>query len=117
MMKISFLAVVIVPVASIIIFTSYSFYTQVMLILILVVVQSLQNVVFSFEKGLNGQNHSSSGFHHPIKKSTLNKIPSPLNAIWKTLAFFWYLVMFKRKLKLNRCHSILALFVFVIIIL
>ena len=40
-----------------------------MLILILINVQYLQNVVFSFEKGLNGQNHSSSGSHHPTQKS------------------------------------------------
>ena len=39
-----------------------------MLILILIGVQHLQNVAFSFEKGLKGQNHSSD-FHHPIKKS------------------------------------------------
>ena len=34
--------------------------------------QYLQKVVFSFEKGSNGQNHSSSGTHHTIKK-----IPPP----------------------------------------
>ena len=38
-----------------------------MLILTLTDVQYLHNVVFSFEKGLNGQNHYSSGFHNPIK--------------------------------------------------
>ena len=48
--------------------TPYSLYTQVMLILILINVQYLQNVVFSFEGGSNGQNHSSSGSHHLIKK-------------------------------------------------
>ena len=66
-----------------------------MLILILIGVQHLQNVAFSFEKGLKGQNHSSD-FHHPIKKShqqndpILSHLgrrdpPLPLNAIWKTL--------------------------------
>ena len=45
-----------------------------MLILILIKVQYLQKVVFSFEKGSNGQNHSSSGSHHPIKKLSLSKI-------------------------------------------
>ena len=55
-------------VANIFIFMSYSLYTQVMLILILIVVQCLQNVVFCFEKGLNGQNYSS-GLHHPRKKN------------------------------------------------
>ena len=39
-----------------------SLYTQVMLILI------LNNAVFSFEKGLNGQIHFSSGSHHTLKK-------------------------------------------------
>ena len=39
-----------------------------MLILILIDVQYLQNVVFSFEKGLNVQNHSLSDSHHPTWK-------------------------------------------------
>ena len=38
-----------------------------MLILTLTDVQYLHNVVFSFEKGSNGQNHYSSDFHNPIK--------------------------------------------------
>ena len=41
-----------------------------MLIVILVDAQYLQNVVFSFEKGLNGQNHSLWDSHHPLKKSS-----------------------------------------------
>ena len=44
-----------------------------MLIVILIDAQYLQNVFFSFEKGSNGQNHSSSDSNHPIKKSP----PSP----------------------------------------
>ena len=40
-----------------------------MLILTLINVQYLQKVVFSSEKHLNGQNPSSSGSVHPIKKS------------------------------------------------
>ena len=39
-----------------------------MLILILIDVHYSQKDVFSFEKGLNGENHSSSGSHHPLKK-------------------------------------------------
>ena len=39
-----------------------SLYTQIMLILI------LNEAIFSFEKGANGQNDSSSGSHHPVKK-------------------------------------------------
>ena len=35
--------------------------------------QYLQNVVFSIEIGLNGPNHSSTDFRHPMKKS----LPSP----------------------------------------
>ena len=57
--------------------------------------------VFSFEKGLNGQNHSWADFQKPMKKSlTSQKIPhSPLGgdispypsyAIWKTLACFTF---------------------------
>ena len=63
---------------------------------ILIHVQYLQNDVFYFEKGLNGQIHSSSDVHRLIKKSTPSKIshypstrgdflPLLLNAIWKTL--------------------------------
>ena len=35
-----------------------------MLVLILIDVQYLQNVVFSFEKRLNGQNLTSDSYHH-----------------------------------------------------
>ena len=48
-------------------YPQYSLYTQVKLILISINVQFLQNVVFNFEKGPNGQNHSFSGSHHLIK--------------------------------------------------
>ena len=44
---------------TIFILTSYSWYTLVMLILILIDINYLQKVVFSFEKDLNDQNHSS----------------------------------------------------------
>ena len=47
-----------------------------MLVLILINVQYLQKVVFSFEKGLNAQNHSS-GSHHLIKKSDRHPPPFP----------------------------------------
>ena len=40
-----------------------------MLILILIDVQYSQKAVFSFEKGLNPQNHSSSGSLHLVKNS------------------------------------------------
>ena len=69
-----------------------------LVILILIDVQYLQNVVFSFEKGSNGRIHSSDS-HHLIKKSPPNKIshfpapqwreyPHSLNAIWKTMPSF-----------------------------
>ena len=32
-------------------------------------VQYLQNVIFSFKEDSNGQIHSSSNYHHPIKES------------------------------------------------
>ena len=51
--KTSFLALVIAPVPFL---TPYSFYEQVMLILILIDFQYLQKVISSFEKGSNGQN-------------------------------------------------------------
>ena len=58
-----------------------------MLILILIDVQYSQKAVFSFEKGLNRQNHSSSGSLHLVKKippSKISNFPQPLTAIWKT---------------------------------
>ena len=59
-----------------------------MLILILIEVQHLHNVVCSFEKLLNRQNHSPSDSHHCIKKISSSKVSRfrlPLHAIWKTL--------------------------------
>ena len=47
---------------------SYSLDKQVMLILILIDVQYSQKAVFSFKKGSNHQNHSSSGSFDPVKK-------------------------------------------------
>ena len=48
---------------------SYSFETEIMLILILIDIQYSQNAVFSFKKFSNHQNHSSLGSHYLIKKS------------------------------------------------
>ena len=60
-----------------------------MLILILIAVQYSHKAVYSFEKGSNGQNHSSSGSHHPVKHPPPSKISDPpLNAIWKTLLYY-----------------------------
>ena len=65
-----------------------------MLILILIDVQYLQNVNFSFEKGSNGHNSLLLKVPPPDKKSpqqnfsfppTVGKcFPPPLNAIWKS---------------------------------
>ena len=60
---------------TIFILISYSLYAQIMLILVLIDLQYLQNVVFSFAKCLNSWNHFSSDFHHPIKKFTLWNFP------------------------------------------
>ena len=75
-----------------------------MLILILTDVQCSQKAVFSFEKSLNRQNHSSSGSHHLVKKISPRKISDsprggeggglphpPLTAIWKTLHGYHFL--------------------------
>ena len=48
------------------ILTSYSFYTKVILILILMLI-IYKMLFFSTEEGQNGQNHCSSDTHHPIK--------------------------------------------------
>ena len=59
-----------------------------MLILVLIDVQYIQNVGFSFEKDSNGQNHSwsdsnlSINLTLPIAKFRISLI---LNVIWKTL--------------------------------
>ena len=57
--------------------TSYSLFTQVLRILIFIDIQYLKNVVFSFEKSQNRQNHFSDSQHWV-------GIPPPFNAIWKT---------------------------------
>ena len=58
-----------------------------MLILVLINVQYIRNVVFSFEKGPHGRNPSASDSNHPINPSPLAKfrIALILKAIWKTL--------------------------------
>ena len=68
-----------------------------MLILILIDVQYLHKAAFSFEKGSNCQNHSSSGSLHMVKQSPHPLLPSKISdfphwgncpthtAIWKTL--------------------------------
>ena len=55
----------------------YSLDAQVMPILVLIEVQYSQTAIFSIEKGLIGQNHSSSGSHCLGKKSPLAKFPIP----------------------------------------
>ena len=50
-------------------------YKQVMLIWILIDIQYLENVVFSFEKGSNGQNHSLSDSHPQWRKKNPAKFP------------------------------------------
>ena len=73
--------------------------TQAMLILILIKAQYSQKAAFSFEKGLKGQNHSSSGSHHPIKKLPKQNFLSPtINAIWKTLDLPRYFGVFLQDL-------------------
>ena len=60
---------------------SSSWYTQVMLTLILIDVQYVKNVVFNFEKDINSQNHPLSDSHHLIKKSTLQNFNILLDPI------------------------------------
>ena len=52
---------------------SNSLDTQVILISILTEVQHSEKAVFSFEKGSNCQNHSSSGSNHPVKNFSPSK--------------------------------------------
>ena len=59
---------------TIFILTLYSLYTIAVLVLILINVQCLQNVVFSFEKGSNSQNHSLSVSQKPIKNFLYSEI-------------------------------------------
>ena len=83
---------------TIFILTSYFLYTGVMLILILIDAQYLQNIVFSFEKGSNGQIDFSSGFHHPIKNPPAKfPIPPPTpecylenHGVYKKLGQFFF---------------------------
>ena len=55
---------------TIFILISYSFETQITLVLNLIEVQYSQNAIFSFEKFSNRQNLSSSDFHQLVKKSS-----------------------------------------------
>ena len=48
-----------------------------MLTLILIDLQYKQNVAFNFEKGLNGQNCSSSDSYNTTKKSVQQNFPLP----------------------------------------
>ena len=105
---------------TIFVLNSYSLYTEVMLILILTNVQHLQIVNFRFEKGSNGQNHTSSESCHPIKKfwKTLMPVcwheliktaftticwlafhllhqvlPPPIRCSYETLVFIWSILL------------------------
>ena len=53
--------------------------------MILIDVQYPQNAVFSFEKGSNRQNHSSSGSLPMVKKSPLIKFPIPRHPLGEDL--------------------------------
>ena len=68
-------------------------YTQVILILILIDVQYLQNIAFSFEKSLNGQNHSSAHSEHPIKNPPAAKFPIP--SLWGMISPYPFHVISK----------------------
>ena len=67
LIKTSILVVFIASVYTSFILTSYSLYTQEMIVLVLIDIQYLQNVAFNFEKSSNSQNHSSDS-HQLIKK-------------------------------------------------
>ena len=71
LIKTAFLAVVIAPASALFLFHTLD--TQVMLILTLIDVQYSQKAVFSFEKGSNCQNHSSSGSLDLVKKCPQGK--------------------------------------------
>ena len=93
---------------TILILTLYSLYIPVMLILISINVQCLQNVLFSFEKGSNSQDHSSSDSHNPIKIFLYSKIcnctnlgefpPTPEHYLLKTwIAHLHHKTIFRKK--------------------
>ena len=95
------------------ILTSFALYKQVMLILILISVQYLKNVVFYFEKGLNGQNHPLSDSHHPIKNLSPGKsIPLPRDAVWNTLdkepSLLTFICLFQVKFNFSIEHIFLS---------
>ena len=53
----------------------YFLYIQIKLLLILIDLQYVQNVILNFEKGSNGQKHSSSDSHNTTKKWTQQNFP------------------------------------------
>ena len=77
---------------------SYSLYIQILRILIFIDIQYLQNVVFSFEKGQNSQNHFYA--FPPLAEAGGvggEGIPPPLNAFWKTLEKCHFSKIFSKK--------------------
>ena len=54
-----------------------------MITLILIDLQYEQNVVFNFEKGSHGENHSSSDSHRTTKKSVQQNFSLPQKIITK----------------------------------
>ena len=80
-------------------------FIQVKIIFGFIDVQYLQNVVLSFEKGLNGQNQSKTDFHHPMLKPLLSQkvpiapvegeisLPTPLMLFGK----LWYVLPFSHE--------------------
>ena len=74
-----------------------------MLILILINVQYLQNVIFSFERGSSDQNHFFLDSHRPIENPPQANFPSllPFHIIWKTLgkrpSFLKFVCLFQVK--------------------
>ena len=66
---------------------SYTFYTQAMLILVLIAVQYLQNVVFSFECSksflVRFLPPNKKILHQRLPSASLTGFPLPLSLIWK----------------------------------
>ena len=87
---------------TIFILTSYCLYTQIMLLLILIDFQYLQNVVLSFEKDWNAQNHSLSDSHLLMKKSPAAKFPIVIPKISLLFRVIWKFLV-KGTTSLTQC--------------
>ena len=74
---------------TIFVLTLYSLYARFMLILVLMDIQYLQNIGFSFKKSLSDQNHSSSNSYHMTKISSIKSFHVVKDSLVLVICQIW----------------------------